>query len=525
LGLGVWSGVVDSVESMFDGSLPEIADLAGLTDAELVDAAGGWVRAENAACARKMAVMAEIFARRTGLAAGERELWWVDPQAAVASELAAALDVSHGIALQQTHRGVALRDRLPKVAALFEQGVISELLVRVIVWRTYLIVDDEAMAAVDEALAARVTRWGPLSGPKTEMAIDALVEKYDRAALRHSRQTASAPTVEFGSPTDAAGTTSMWARFYAADAALLEARVEELAHSVCADDPRTMDERRAAALIALGAGTVLGCACGQSDCPAGSSGAAPAKNTLVYVVADQTSVDAARSDIDPTDSPTDLTTPTQPAPPPAYVFGGGIVPEALLGPIVQRATMRAITHPGQSGAEPRYRPSRALGEFVRCRDLTCRFPGCDKPAQVCDIDHTVPFPAGPTHPSNVKCLCRFHHLLKTFWTGVKGWRDRQLPDGTIIWTSPTGHTYTTYPGSLHLFPALCEPTATLWTGDPPVMQPTDQRGAMMPKRRHTRDHNTAKAIAAERRLNELEPHPHQVWLAPPPPDDDRPPPF
>ncbi len=30
-----------------------------------------------------------------------------------------------------------------------------------------------------------------------------------------------------------------------------------------------------------------------------------------------------------------------------------------------------------------------------------------------------------------------HPLLKTFWNGAKGWRDRQRPDGTIIWTSPT----------------------------------------------------------------------------------------
>ena len=123
---------------------------------------------------------------------------------------------------------------------------------------------------------------------------------------------------------------------------------------------------------------------------------------------------------------------------------------------------------------------------MRCRDLTCRFPGCDKPAQVCDLDHTVAYPVGPTHPSNLKCLCRFHHLLKTFWNGLGGWRDRQLPDGTIIWTSPTGHTYTTYPGSLHLFPQLCKPTATLWTGEPPTAEPAGDRGAMMPKRRHTR---------------------------------------
>jgi hypothetical protein len=105
----------------------------------------------------------------------------------------------------------------------------------------------------------------------------------------------------------------------------------------------------------------------------------------------------------------------------------------------------------------------------------------------------------------LKCssASRCHHLLKTFWNGPNGWRDRQLPDGTVIWTSPTGHTYTTHPGSQHLFPTLCAPTATLWTGDPPVVEPTrGDRGAMMPQRRHTRAANTAKTIAAQRKLND-----------------------
>ena len=83
------------------------------------------MRAENAACARKVAVLAEMFARRTGLPAGDRELWWIDPQAAVAAEMGAAVNVSQGMALHQTHRGVALRDRLPKVAALFAAGLVS----------------------------------------------------------------------------------------------------------------------------------------------------------------------------------------------------------------------------------------------------------------------------------------------------------------------------------------------------------------------------------------------------------------
>jgi hypothetical protein len=39
--------------------------------------------------------------------------------------------------------------------------------------------------------------------------------------------------------------------------------------------------------------------------------------------------------------------------------------------------------------------------------------------------------------------------VKTFWR----WRDTQLPDGTVILTAPTGHTYVTTPGSALLFPA------------------------------------------------------------------------
>jgi hypothetical protein len=195
--------------------------------------------------------------------------------------------------------------------------------------------------------------------------------------------------------------------------------------------------------------------------------------------------------------------PSCPAPP-AFVIGGGILPAALLAATLERATIREVRHPGiDAPPEPRYTPSRALSDFVRCRDLTCRWPGCDKPSYQCDLDHTVPYPVGPTHASNMKCYCRFHHLLKTFYCGVGGWRERQLPDGTLILTAPTGHTYTTHPGSKQLFPALCTPTGELWPpGHEPTIEPSANRGAMMPKRRHTREQNRRRAIEAERRLND-----------------------
>ncbi|PQP51467.1 HNH endonuclease, partial [Mycolicibacterium austroafricanum] len=68
---------------MFDTSVPDPADLAALSDAELIDAATATTRAENAVCARKLAVMAELFIRRTTLAPQDRLDWWVDPEAAV----------------------------------------------------------------------------------------------------------------------------------------------------------------------------------------------------------------------------------------------------------------------------------------------------------------------------------------------------------------------------------------------------------------------------------------------------------
>jgi hypothetical protein len=322
---------------MFEDVLPEVSDLASLSDAALVEAAGGWARAENAACARKLAVLAEMFARRTGLAAWERELWWIDPQAAVAAEMGAAVNVSQGMALHQTHHGVALRDRLPKVAALFEQGLVSDLLVRAIVWRTYLIDDEKAMAKVDAALAARITGWGALSVAKTEAAIDALVEEHDPGALRRSRESASGRTMEFGSPSDVVGTTSMWARLHAPDAALIEHSVEELARSVCEADPRSINERRADALKAAVTHTALVCGCGQSDCP-GPAHDKPAKNAVVYVIADEKSVDAAQ---------TSSESGADPAPaPPAFVFGAGVLPTALLGGILERARIREVRHPG-----------------------------------------------------------------------------------------------------------------------------------------------------------------------------------
>jgi hypothetical protein len=185
------------------------------------------------------------------------------------------------------------------------------------------------------------------------------------------------------------------------------------------------------------------------------------------------------------------------APEPAAVIGTDIlIPAELVAQLPDSAKLRAVMHPGSAPPERGYVPSRALADFVRCRDLTCRFPGCDHPATKTDIDHTIPYDqGGATQASNLKCLCRLHHLVKTFW----GWCDRQLADGTVIWTSPSGHTYETTPGSALLFPDLCAPTGGVAAGA--RSDRCSDRYAMMPQRRRTRAENRADYITAERRQN------------------------
>jgi hypothetical protein len=117
--------------------------------------------------------------------------------------------------------------------------------------------------------------------------------------------------------------------------------------------------------------------------------------------------------------------------------------------------------------------------------------------------------------------------VKTFW----GWRDQQLPDGTIILTSSSGQTYVTTPGSALLFPSLCAPTGDLPApqADSPIEYCGD-RNAMMPRRSRTRRQDRADRVAAERRRNHVARTTRQTssfsCLGPAPRDaDDEPPPF
>jgi len=494
---------------MFDNDLPGPESLAHADDDALVAAITGWARAEAAASARRLAAIGELVARRTRVAdAVNRSRWSCDYWDAAAAEVAAAEQISHGMASSQMYLASALRERLPKVAALFLDGAINSRLVATIVWRTTLITNPYLLNAIDTDLAEAATALGPLSAAKTAAAIDALIDRHDPDAVRRQEREARGREVVVDSRNSENGTTALWGRLLATDASALDRRLTQLAHTVCDDDPRTLAQRRADALGALAAGAdTLACACGDTDCPAGGTDARAA-NVTVYVLADPAALDTAAEprfgDGEQTPIAPALKPRARPAPS-GHIIGGGTVPAPLLAQLVNSgATVKPLRHPADLPAEPHYRPSTALAAFVRARDLTCRFPGCDQPATHCDIDHAIAYPFGPTHPANLRCLCRKHHLLKTFWTGPGGWHDIQQPDGTVEWTSPTGHTYTTRPGSTLVFPTLCMPAATPPAATSPAPPPAG-RGLMMPTRTRTRIQDRAHRINSERALNKAPP--------------------
>jgi hypothetical protein len=106
-----------------------------------------------------------------------------------------------------------------------------------------------------------------------------------------------------------------------------------------------------------------------------------------------------------------------------------------------RIELRITDQPPPSDPD-RYTPSAALDRFVRLRDLTCQFPGCNRPAEFTDLDHRIPFAAGGrTTAANLWCLCRHHHRLKH----EGGWDIDPNPDGTWTWISPTGRRYRNNP--------------------------------------------------------------------------------
>jgi Domain of unknown function (DUF222) len=87
-------------------------------------------------------------------------------------------------------------------------------------------------------------------------------------------------------------------------------------------------------------------------------------------------------------------------------------------------------------------PGVKLRHLSQVRHATCTSPVCRRPAAACDFEHNVPYDAGGR-----SCLCnggpkcRRDHRVKQH----PRWHVDQLPDGTFVWTTPSGRQYETEP--------------------------------------------------------------------------------
>jgi hypothetical protein len=448
------------------------------SNSALLDAMGDAQRAERAGAARKVIAAGRFFLQRRAALGGTHEDWCVDDWDVIGAEVAAQLGVSRGRASSWMDYGQVLIERLPTLAEVFMSGCIDFRVIRIIAFRTALLTDDQVITSIDEMLAHTTPGWNTFSDKRVAQLVDWMVLALDPDALRVAKQRDDDRHVEVSA--DHSGMAEIWGRVRATDGAAFNLKLDELAATVCRDDPRTKRQRRADALTALVSGeATMACRCESESCAAAGNGST-SSSVVIHVLAESATVEGRGSKA-------------------GFVPGYGPLPPAMVRDVAKTARLQPVRVAKDAATEPQYRPSAALAQFVRNRDLTCRWMGCDKPAWQADIDHTVPYPLGPTHPSNNGCFCRFHHLLKTFHCGPGGWRVTQLPDGTMVFTTPSGRVHTTEPLGAMLFPQLAVPTGDLQPADQPA--PGPDRGLAMPKRKRSRAQDRADRIEWERGVN------------------------
>ncbi|MEW5813753.1 MAG: HNH endonuclease signature motif containing protein [Actinomycetota bacterium] len=358
----------------------------------LIDSMAAAARAESAAIAQRFRAIATLYERRCR-DYEEAQFWHTDVFEAVAAEVSAAQNISRDRAVGQVRQSVSLYQRLPEVAAVFARGDIDYRVVQQVITRTEN-VDDAVLRELDRSLAAQVRKWMRLSKPKLRDRIDMFVAACDPAGVRVPPIVENNRYIEVEPHMNAAGMAMIGGVLDATDAAAFDQRLNVIADSVCPNDPRSKRQRRADACGALGRleGSLV-CRCGSADCTATKT-RENAAQVVIHVLAEQKTLDGT-------------------SPRPGYLSGFGILPAESVRKAAATAKIKPVRLPGP-GAEPGYRPSVALRDFLQWRDLTCRFPGCDRPVMGCDVDHTTPWPFGLTHPSGLKHYCRTHYRLRGY---------------------------------------------------------------------------------------------------------------
>jgi hypothetical protein len=445
----------------------------------LVGAAVEWEKATAIAAAQRAAAMA-LSVRRKVADARAMELTRQDGStyrmslaqaqeqavAFAATDFAAALTMTQGFAKDEVDKAIALFNDRPDVWASLNRGEICAYKAHILTEEVACLDAEKAAAVVDDLLVAARGK----TPAQLRYALRRAVMKADpEAAMRRYDQARKKRRVTTRVVEDAMGWFSAFLE--AAEMIELMGTVDAYARMLPANEGRTLDNRRADALVGLirrGGGL-------QPD-------TAPVAPQPVTEQAEEPPADKAADMMDPFEEqlaaegeavPANARRPEgNPIPchsfslkpkvdvrviieattllgwdnHPAYLDGAGPIPAHIARELAAGGTWRRMLTDRTSGTlldlgRTQYPPSGPLREVIQERDQTCRFPGCQRKATACEIDHVIPWPEGATNRDNLACLCAYHHRLKTFGN----WKLTLDADGACTWTSPDGLQYITRP--------------------------------------------------------------------------------
>ncbi len=435
---------------------------------EQVERIGAWEKIIGWAQARQITEIASLTARAVETAqqdAAQRaaarangepvgpEVAYCDGEEQAGAEVALMLRVAPVTATHRVAEAVQLTERHPASLAALTDGQLTLAKVRIIAEQTAQLTDAQA-AAVERKVMARA---GGQTPGQLRQSLRRAVLRADPEALRRRQQAATRQRgVSLYDLPD--GMAMLSACLPAAEAAGVYAVLDHHARSTGSadtpttddgrqrdtggdhpgddpddpDDDRTLDARRADALVDL--------VCGRLGHPAAGSTAARSRRGPLW----RRNVEVAIR----------VTVPF------STLFGHDDAPAELAGygPLsadqaralaAQGIWRRILTDPPTGlpidFGTTSYRPPPSLRDAILTKRPICQAPGCRRPAVDCDLDHHTPYHrSGTTTLRDTGPYCRRHHRLKQ----TPRWDVTRNSDGSVTWTTPTGHTYRSTPSPI-----------------------------------------------------------------------------
>ena len=377
--------------------------------ASRIDAITGLDRAIRAAQAEQLAQIAALHAERVELQGIDRG----DPTLSVIGEVGMARTI--GPTAAGTQVGVALRlQELPRVQQLFAAGQVSEQVVRAVVNESVSLGSDD-LVVLDGEIAPQLPGLTPREAGR--LTARAIIRIDADAARERAQQNRADQRVSMFPDTD--GVAILQVRGPAEQILAAHTALDDHARGLrAAGDDRTVGQIMTQTLVER------------------VTGQRYAEHTNVEV---QLVMDAATFTAQDDGEPVDLTGygPISPAVADDIIAGAPdawirrLLVDPIDGTLVVREPRRRHFDPTTAG-------------HIRARDRWCRQPGCDLKIRHSDHIHAYEF-GGISTTDNGQGLCIRSHTLKH----LPGWSVTTNDKGkTVVWKTPTGHTYTSKPPPL-----------------------------------------------------------------------------